>query len=60
MLEEDDTEHGEKLDNYEAETAVGEKKDEALEKLLDTYAKDETEYRNEELWEEISFSGFLR
>jgi foldase protein PrsA len=60
MLEEDDTDHEEKLDNYEAEAAVGEKKDEVLDKLLDTYAKNESEYRNEELWEEVSFSGFLR
>jgi foldase protein PrsA len=60
MLEEDDTDHEEKLGNYEAEAAVGEKKDEVLEKLLDTYAKNESEYRNEELWDEIVFSGFLQ
>jgi foldase protein PrsA len=60
MLEEDDTDHEEKLGNYEAESTTNEKKNEVLEKLLDTYAKDEAEYRNEELWEEISFSGFLR
>jgi hypothetical protein len=60
MLEQDDTEHGEKIDNYETDAALETKKDEVLEKLLDTYANDETEYRNAEKWDEISFSSFLR
>jgi parvulin-like peptidyl-prolyl isomerase len=60
MLEQDDTEHGEKIENYEADTALEAKKDEVLEELMEVYAKDEAEYRNAEKWEDISFSSFLR
>jgi hypothetical protein len=60
MLEQDDTEHGEKIENYEADTALESKKDDVLEELMEVYAKDEAEYRNAEKWEDISFSSFLR
>lgn len=60
LLNADDSEHADKIAGYEKNAVVEKEKSDILKKLLETYAKDETEYWNKELWEDISFSGFLK
>ena len=60
LLEKDDSEHEKRISEYEKQTVSESAKDEVFEKLKELYAKDESEYRNSEIWDEISFSGFLK
>lgn len=60
LLEADDSEHEKRIADYEKQSVSESVKEEFLEKLEELYAKDESEYRNSEIWDEISFSGFLK
>lgn len=60
LLDADDSEHAQRVAVYEENAAVEEGKNDIVQKLLDTYTRDEAEYWNKEEWNDIRFSGFLQ
>lgn len=60
LLEKDDSEHAASIEQYEKQLKVVEAKNELYEKLLNTYVGNDKDYRNDELWEQVSIIEYAK
>ncbi|MBR1597834.1 MAG: peptidyl-prolyl cis-trans isomerase [Lachnospiraceae bacterium] len=60
LLEKDDAEHAAGIEQYEKQLKAIEAKNELYEKLLNTYVGSDKDYRNDELWEQVSIIEYAK